>query len=33
MVSVGAILMDRPCFAMEVPELEKHTLGERQDMV
>ena len=32
-VSVGVILlvMDQPCFAVEVPELEKHTLGERQD--
>ena len=31
MVSVGVILMDQPCFATEVPELEKHTSGERQD--
>ena len=31
MVSVGIVLMDQPCFVTEVPELEKHTLGERQD--
>ena len=30
-VSVGVMLTDQPCFSMEVPELEKHILGERED--
>ena len=31
MVSVGVILVVQPCFATEVQELAKHTLGKRED--
>ena len=30
-VSVGVILVVQPCFATEVQELAKHTLGKRED--